>query len=725
MLDCDLDDSQFSSPSPSPSPTLTTQDYTAAYSQSDPSSYYDPSSGYYSDSNHSATPDIFPSLNSDFQYMTSPKHNPPIHIQESESAPHHLSQFPSNTPSPMLDESTLSPTSWEQLRDLSRFSPRGHRQQLGHLGQRRYHKRLSSGSSVGSAGPDSPYTQTSSSNPRIVDLDSSSASSPHLESLDIGNAGVGHVSKPLFPVSSSSSQQNFLAPIFQNYNPSSCDADNMMVQEAMNEAVAELRRPEMDGQLASASRGSFGSPYDALDDQRSRLLLESQIMIPKLNRTMSDVYQDELYHPSQAMSPPHPQGRSTTEQTNLLSPYGNVFAERLETANQNHLAARSASPAMTMARQPSPFSTFPTDDFANVASNPHSPATRLNATRSSREREEMNGSVRDFQLSTVQRDGLPSNTISPKEAMLDSNEAEEAAKMPLFPQENLQKRENQFPSTNPNTRHLPRSDVDNSDTQRNYDKIQSRRRQNFSSSATHTQPGPNYTFMPPSVPPNPANTQMPQQYPFISNRRQSSSLQSASDSPVFPAPLVSMESTKSESSPPEHIRYTSDPEQSNASPPSDAQRPIDTLAGSGSYSCVTAGCSQRFDTSSKLQKHRRDSHRTTSPQPSPTTPTPSSSSTINAPGSSTSTNVNRNNQAGPHKCERINPSTNKPCNTQFSRSYDLTRHEDTIHNNRKMKVRCRLCTEEKTFSRNDALTRHMRVVHPDVDFPGKVKRRAG
>lgn len=76
-----------------------------------------------------------------------------------------------------------------------------------------------------------------------------------------------------------------------------------------------------------------------------------------------------------------------------------------------------------------------------------------------------------------------------------------------------------------------------------------------------------------------------------------------------------------------------------------------------------------------------------------------------------------------HECEKINPSTGKPCNTVFSRAYDLTRHEDTIHNSRKQKVRCQICMEEKTFSRRDALTRHMRVVHPDIDFPTKRSRR--
>jgi uncharacterized Zn-finger protein len=84
-----------------------------------------------------------------------------------------------------------------------------------------------------------------------------------------------------------------------------------------------------------------------------------------------------------------------------------------------------------------------------------------------------------------------------------------------------------------------------------------------------------------------------------------------------------------------------------------------------------------------------------------------------------------NSQAGPHRCDRINPSTGKPCNTVFSRPYDLTRHEDTIHNARKQKVRCDLCTEEKTFSRADALTRHYRVCHPDVELPGKHRRRGG
>ncbi len=58
-------------------------------------------------------------------------------------------------------------------------------------------------------------------------------------------------------------------------------------------------------------------------------------------------------------------------------------------------------------------------------------------------------------------------------------------------------------------------------------------------------------------------------------------------------------------------------------------------------------------------------------------------------------------------------------------TYTLTRHEDATHNTHKQKVRCGLCTDEKAFSRADALTRHYRVCHPDVDLPSKRRRRRG
>ncbi|KAF1349678.1 hypothetical protein BDV97DRAFT_352151 [Delphinella strobiligena] len=178
------------------------------------------------------------------------------------------------------------------------------------------------------------------------------------------------------------------------------------------------------------------------------------------------------------------------------------------------------------------------------------------------------------------------------------------------------------------------------------------------------------------------------------------------------------------------------------------QRPQDTSAATGGYTCTFHGCTQRFDSPAKLQKHKRDIHRTQregsaslSLSSVPPTTAPASANLSVSPdpshdgsegsvgsvgsGMTSAALQARNSQAGPHKCTRINPSTGKPCNTIFSRPYDLTRHEDTIHNRQKVKVRCQYCREEKTFSRNDALTRHMRVVHPDVQWEVKRGGRGG
>ena len=211
---------------------------------------------------------------------------------------------------------------------------------------------------------------------------------------------------------------------------------------------------------------------------------------------------------------------------------------------------------------------------------------------------------------------------------------------------------------------------------------------------------------------NEPSMQMPQQYPFVTQaQRQPTQAVMQDVTPEFPAHLISMESTADEASEPSGSQQSQrprlQPQMQIAAPQTHSmqqQRPVDTSSDNGTYSCTYHGCHMRFDTPAKLQKHKREGHRQVSPSASP--------------------NLSlRNSQAGPHRCDRINPSTGKPCNSIFSRPYDLTRHEDTIHNNRKMKVRCHLCTEEKTFSRNDALTRHMRVVHPDVDWVGKQKRK--
>lgn len=179
-----------------------------------------------------------------------------------------------------------------------------------------------------------------------------------------------------------------------------------------------------------------------------------------------------------------------------------------------------------------------------------------------------------------------------------------------------------------------------------------------------------------------SSMQIPQQYPFVSQGSRQpmhSGLQEMA--PEFPAHMISMESTgdegPSEPSTQQSIKSRSQVQSTQQQQSQSVQRTLDTSSDSGTYSCTYHGCHLRFETPAKLQKHKREGHRQTSPT------------------SSQSPNLAlRNSQAGPHRCDRINPSTGKPCNSVFSRPYDLTRHEDTIHNGRKQKVRCHLCTEE-------------------------------
>ncbi|CCG84826.1 protein of unknown function [Taphrina deformans PYCC 5710] len=78
------------------------------------------------------------------------------------------------------------------------------------------------------------------------------------------------------------------------------------------------------------------------------------------------------------------------------------------------------------------------------------------------------------------------------------------------------------------------------------------------------------------------------------------------------------------------------------------------------------------------------------------------------------TDKSKNKSGGPHRCDWVIPSTGQVCGTVFSRPYDLVRHQDTIHRAKKLEFRCEICIAagtNKIFSRNDALVRHMRHVH--------------
>ena len=432
--------------------------------------------------------------------------------------------------------------------------------------------------------------------------------------------------------------------------------------------------------------------------------------IPKFDRTMSDAYQDELYNPFTTQLPPvsAPSAPSAPANTMMLSPYHNSVREMLQAAEAaRHNTANAAAPSVSPFRANSPLvvtsDSLATSNGADIGS--------LSATQPGPEVQPQIASEPE------------PKTISPKEAMLDYNELPNS-KYSLFADNKSggadyrQHVQEQLQSAPPLREHVYDMAVDTTrpppwEMKRQTSHIP------FNSTPPDAVLGLTPATASTSTKPMPAYTSQHQR-----NGRLAAG--NAEANPEFPAHLTSMESSISDIA----------PDSSQNSVP-ELKKPVaSSLADRGTYTCTYHGCTLRFDTPQKLQRHKREGHRSQQQHfrtsVSPGGNSNSSDNNMNNNNNNNHNNTNNgahdtplNSQAGPHRCNRINPTTGKPCETVFSRPYDLTRHEDTIHNARKQKVRCALCVEEKTFSRNDALTRHMRVVHPTVDFPGKYRKRGG
>ncbi|KAI9804163.1 MAG: hypothetical protein M1825_001565 [Sarcosagium campestre] len=610
------------------------------------------------------------------------------------------------------------------------------------------HYRAKSGSSIGSVGPASPFDAAFSS-PYIAS--SEDALSPadfdasfHQVVPALKQSSLS-LSKALPTPTLTPSQESFLAPAFQNYNPQTSDsASNIEAKLAMIHALQEQESGEIGSStpgvsspglpsVSSIGHHSPSTPHttfgedceDNMNMHRSgerqfRFVdnclddylpvtesLDFQTSAPKLDRTMTDVYQDELINPClYSASSPLPREEPLSVGKESSKSYHARFHERLRGISNDQLSGDvNGSGTSSLCDKPS---------YQNKIAYSHttylypSQASQRELGSVARLREQQKAEAealafRDYHQKTAKGILDTPKTISPKDALLEYHESDDDCNAPLFLSDEMSQNQGTSRNIMGHQRFSSSSIVAGSNPSK------------FSPSPSASQPKPySFTFTPPSVP---GGVHVPQQYPFISKRRRPLSADSslgstAEQTPEFPAHLTSMESSASDAGMENTVSVA---------------KPVGTMADSGTYTCTYHGCTLRFESPMKLQQHKRDGHRQGTPgslsvhdgDSSLGNATPGASS----PSSIGSANLMRNSQAGPHKCDRINPSTGKPCHTVFSRPYDLTRHEDTIHNARKQKVRCQFCVEDKSFSRNDALTRHMRVVHPEIDFGNKSRRK--
>lgn len=538
------------------------------------------------------------------------------------------------------------------------------------------HQRESSLSSLGSTGPASPYTQNTS-NPQIAFTDSTFEGLAEMNSQDLTNnqpSSYYHLAKSMgptpyptyhgmdgtiaemaYPVTVSGPGKRprmdkgllsapELAGAYNRSHPASV-ASSVAGDSPATPAIGELDQK-------SSRRKNGKTPmtpdlsYPAASDLASNFLDYGHI--PKLDRTMTDVYGDELYNPNFTIT-----ATSSPQPHSVTSVGSDVFSQRINAANHQHLSA-AHSPASTTSRARSPFRT----------GSPFATSSSHQFTCSQPPSREHDQQIQQ-PIAHLENAGEPETpkTISPKDAVLEFNESEADGLFPLFPQNSSGFEIDTLSKTAPSSDHN-----------------ESYIGQNMGSLHQNDQFG----YLPSQVP---MGIQVPQQYPFIAR----------------PA--------TSHDTPPRLSSSGASSVVSGGNTPAPRTRPTSRGAEGGTYTCTYHGCTLRFETPTLLQKHKREGHRQTQGLGAPRVQDMGMASGL------------LNTQAGPHRCDRINPSTGKPCNTVFSRPYDLTRHEDTIHNARKQKVRCNLCTEEKTFSRADALTRHYRVCHPDMELPGKSRRR--
>jgi len=447
--------------------------------------------------------------------------------------------------------------------------------------------------------------------------------------------------------------------------------------------------------VSSYGHDSPATPHttqgDEFEDSRFKMpSTDLRHAVPKFERTYTDVAIDNFYDPS-AVAQAIPHHTKVPNNSSLLSPYrGNGPNDVIQRTLQRAQNMRSQSPASSISRTTSPFRRD--SPYVRPSNSFNSPRMRVGTAAQVRE-QEANVDPAYAMKRSSSNDEAP-KTISPKDALLDYREADDDSKVSLFPDSGVSEYDHQYHGSGDQYSNATQSSFDTTSAQ-SYRKDSWATQQFSSNFSTSVAPSSQFTFTAPAISGNLHGL------PFASSHfRTPNSMPTTSEQmPDFPAHLTSMESSASEAG------------MDVASTASDLQKPAMSTADTGTYTCTYHGCTLRFETPQKLQKHKREGHRN------------ANATTISTSSMTSAALLERNSQAGPHKCERINPTTGKPCNTIFSRPYDLTRHEDTIHNARKQKVRCVLCVEEKTFSRNDALTRHMRVVHPEVDFAGKHSSR--
>ncbi|KAK6331540.1 hypothetical protein TWF730_004614 [Orbilia blumenaviensis] len=458
----------------------------------------------------------------------------------------------------------------------------------------------------------------------------------------------------------------YLRPVSYSNNQNSASRQRSTAPQLNNEVEPVENVPALSPTKRQANSGYPSGPSTCEDQNLSiNMWLEQYLQaasdlhsaMPKLGRTISDAVQDELYNPEPTRDTySASQGVMASPQRKSLDSK-HSFPQIFHEAQQQHQQAfsQTGSPQQLGSRDRSPFR----------HNSPFHPTNHPSMPLGIDQNQLAMALALQEQMKKETGQSTAPKTISPRESLLEYQEPEsQHNQMALFPQIQGNRVMGPQDDSISNGGSLHASSHDGSDLDDFQSMATSRRASMANSTVSSHLDVPRFGYM-----------QQPSFDTIATNP-----YYYTDTTPLGPQSL------------PLSDVYLKEEMQRNP-----VTRPLDTSANTGTYTCTFSGCGQRFTTSTKLQKHRREAHRKSVP----------SGNSV----SSAAAIACRNAQPGPHRCMRVNPSTGKPCNTVFSRPYDLTRHEDTIHNTAKAKVRCEICDDDKFFSRSDALVRHRRVKH--------------
>ena len=196
------------------------------------------------------------------------------------------------------------------------------------------------------------------------------------------------------------------------------------VQTSLKDQTALTSSDSRHSASAGTTENSKPSTNAEFNRRLSAYLTNHVAMRSALDQTghvdgvMSDIHQDESNDPGLAATPSsqhRQQGQGDT-----VSPHKPTFSDLLQVANTGHLTARSASPAVIISRQRSPFNESSQFAVEGAYSSPSSPAgvTRLTSAAQLRQQQKIKADAHAY-AQHHPPSPPPGLTISPNEMFLD------------------------------------------------------------------------------------------------------------------------------------------------------------------------------------------------------------------------------------------------------------------------------------------------------------------